>query len=303
MTEIHLCFANHAGPGKNSLIDLVDWLWAALDAAGIRMSTSDTEFRDDVPNIVFELDNHTLRSKLDRHGGRVRLICFVTEVIADGTFDDGPGFWDGRSRYASFMSLADRYAGFITTVPSNVAALRKIAPATFFELGYAEKLVRLQPVETWKYPYSFCGNMNDHRAKFFERVARQLPVYVPGGPYKRHSSCAISDDDYLRTMSLTAVNIGLKLHPSWPLPSPTRLARAAHFGTGCVYEKTAETTRQSRLFPTFESADDFLARFSEVDPAAIRREALERLAVMKAEIPIDREIRRNIDECPVIAGR
>ena len=44
--------------------------------------------------------------------------------------------------------------------------------------------------------------------------------------------------------------------------------------------------------------EDFLRRFTELDREKIAAEALERLSLYRAELPMKREAERNIAECP-----
>lgn len=116
-----------------------------------------------------------------------------------------------------------------------------------------------------------------------------------------HTAIQISTDEYLDLIKTTAVNLCLKQNPSWPIPSQTRLARIGHYAVGCAIEKTALSTRQSRLFPTFDDMDDFIAKYADLDYAKISQEALDRASRYRRELPLKLEIERNLSECPALS--
>lgn len=303
MREIHINTANHGGRAA-TLADLIDWLWAGCEELGYKLSTSDRLFRADVPNIIFEFQNSGFKPFLDAHRGKLDLICFVTEVIAGDKFDDAHGSWDGRRRYTDFLSIAEHYRGFITSVPSNVAALRQIAPATYFELGYTELLANPVAPSAWRHDFSFSGALTPHRRQFLEAVAGKVDLHTPGVDLAQNKAVALPPADYVDLIRYSAVHICLKQHPDWAMPPQTRLARIGHARVGCAAEATSMITRQSQLFPTFTSPADFLSRFGHLgrDRAAAYAQAQEITANYRARLPHKAEIERNFDECPALRG-
>jgi len=117
-----------------------------------------------------------------------------------------------------------------------------------------------------------------------------------------HTAYSIPIDDYLDTMRRTAINIGLKQHAGWKLPSPTKIGRALHYGTGCAIEETEQKTRQSSFVPTFRSVEDFCDKFAGLSRQKIYEDARARMNAYRDALPLKREIQRNLDECPPLAG-
>lgn len=303
MTGIHLCTANISGPiSSRTTVDLVDWLAAGFADVGIALSVDAKQFRGDTPNIVVEGFNAPFKPFLDQHRGKIKLICFVTEAIDGEAFDVAPGTMDGAERYRQFMSLADHYSGFLTTVPDNIPLLNKIAPTSYFEFGFTERLLRLSSPDQWKHDYCFSGSLTPYRRQMIEEISAVLPLHIPGGTSAGHTATAISVDDYLASVSTSAVNLGIKQHPTWKLPSGSRVARILHSGTGCVVERTEVTTRQSAFVPTFDSAGDLKARFWPVDRAKIHQETMDRLASYRTGLPLKAEVERNLAECPALTS-
>lgn len=302
MKQLHICTANLSEKGAKTLVDIIAWLVAGMAEFGTQVSISSKQMARDVTNVIFEYENSFYKPHLAPHGRDIKLVCWVTEVMEEGRFDDVHGIWDGAQRYRDFMSIIDHYSGFITTVPSNVEILRKIAPTTFFEFGFSERLLTLSSPDQWTHDYAFSGTMTPHRLEFLEKTSGRVSIHVPGGTEEAHTANVISNEEYIDTIRKTAINICLKQHPDWPLPSPTRLARIVHCGSGCALEETSVKTRQSSFFPTFRDVDDFLDKFGAVDRQKIYREAGERLAAYRRALPLRREIERNLAECPVLLG-
>lgn len=295
MKEVHLCRPN---VGEN-VVDLVEWLGAGLNEVGFAMSMSATQFRAGIPNIIFEHHNDGFKTILDRSGSALKLICFVTEIIEGEKFNDSHGLWDGRERFKAFMSIADHYAGFITTVPTNVERLAHIAPATFFEFGYSDALEADSPDDGWLYDFSLLGHSTLHRRDFLSAVT---PWVERQGRPHMFAPTILPIDQYKDITARTAINICLKHHPEWPIPSPTRLARIAHLGVGCAVQRTKQETRQSLLFPRFDDAADFIEKFGGLSREQIRRDALERRSIYRKTLPLKTEIVRNLAECPALAS-
>lgn len=310
MREIHVCTYN-VKAYEALLVDLLDWLSEGLKELGIGLTRSDT-FRADTANIIFEFSNVLFHGYLNSPEGRgLKLICFVTEYILNGTEFDHyghapPGVNAGKLRFDSFMSIADHYAGFITTVPHNVPFLQRLAPTTFFEFGYIESLVQPSSVADCRYDVSFLGAITDYRRDFLTRLSDHVPVHVPGlelrlpGGWPPHTVQAVTTDQYVDTMRQTALNIGLKQHPRWRLPSPTKIARALHGGAMCAVEETEETTRQAALIPTFKDVPDFVEKFGRIDRTRMYERARETLEAYRATLPMRRELERNFAECPAL---
>jgi hypothetical protein len=298
MNELHICLANHHPGWRSTLVDHVDWIRAGFAEIGFNVTVSEDEFRTDIPNVIFENKNSSLKPFLDTHGRNIPLICYVTELIKGETFETG----DGAKRYGEFLSIAPHYRGFLTSFAANLAALRQIAPTSLFEFGYSQTLVSTEAPEAWEYDYSFCGSMTPYRRRFIAKVSGTIDVFLPGDDTTKHTAHVISPSDYVRTMSKTAINICLRQSTTWRAPSPTKLPRIVHCGTGAAVEATEIRTPLSKVFPTFSSVEDFLARFSVVDRALIAKEAAGRLAWLQKTLPLSREIRRNIDECPALAN-
>jgi len=296
--EIHLCLANHPG-GRASLVDIQDWLWAGLEECGIKLSASDRLFRGDVPNIIFENENQGYKEFLDAHRGEINLICFVTEVIVGDKFDDAHRPWDGAQRYRDFLSIADHYSGLITMVPTNVESLGRIAPTTFFEFGFTDLLASPRAPEDWRYDYSFFGPMTPYRRQMLDRLGAFVKIDIPGLAGDG-STVALPADQYIDLISRTAINVVLKQHEAWQLPSLTRLARIGHASVGCAAEQTPIETKQSRLFPKFASVADFVEKFGRADRQRIADEARAVTAEYRATLPHRRELERNLDECPAL---
>src|SRR3954464_9213047 len=120
MRDVHVCTYNVMG-NNPMLADLMEWLAAGLDEFGIGLTHS-TSFRADAPNIIFEHKNSIYKDFLASPRGKdLTIVCFVTEYILNGIEFDHyghvpPGVNAGQDRLADFMAIADRYAGFITTV-------------------------------------------------------------------------------------------------------------------------------------------------------------------------------------------
>jgi hypothetical protein len=307
MKRLHISLVNHAPTWRKTLVDLVDWVVTGFTENGFEVTVADADFVPGVPNLIFEnnLGHKAFMNYFARGQRRFPFISFVTEVIVGDKFDDWSGSWDGAARYRDFLELAQHVDGFLTTVPANVEPLRQLAPASFFEFGFSERLASAVPPEQWEFDYSFAGALTAHRAAFLSDISgRGLRVTMPAGMAGRvkHTAAVAPNDAYLRTIQYAAVNLCLKQHAGWRLPSPTRLGRIGHAMTGCALEQTAEVTRQSALFPTFSGVDDFVAKFGAVDRARIRREAVDRLDSYRRTLPLKAEIARNIDECPVLGG-
>lgn len=304
MRAVHLNLANNAIIGQKVTVDIVAWLRVGLQEVGVTLTVSDREFRADTPNIIIENQNGVFKKFLDEHRSRVNLICIVTEVLTGEAFNQAG--WDGpeNRRYNEMMSLAEHYSGFITTVESNVERLRKIAPTTFFEFGFTDLLYEPSPPERWARPFSFTGLLNPHRVEFIAEAQRRgFPLYVPGGTEHAglsHTALQHTNDDYFDLIKTTAINVSLKQNSDWPIPSPTKLARIGHYAVGCAIEKTEISTRQSRLFPSFDGMDDFVAKYADFTYAQISQEALDRASRYRRELPLKREIERNLSECPAL---
>jgi hypothetical protein len=298
--EVHVCLANHSDEGRLTLIDHLQWLWAALDEIGVKMTVSDTSLRGDVPNVIFEQYNADFREVLDAHGDRIRLICYVTELIVGDKFDMRR---EGVERYQSFLALAGRYAGLLTSFPSNLDVLRRIAPATHFEFGFSERLLLPSNHDEWQHDYSFCGALSPYRREILKELGKSIPVFVPGsgidGP--PHTAITISEDEYAEVVKKTAINIGLKHYPEWKAPSPTKIPRILHACTGAAIEETPIKLAPASLCPTFSSAEDFLNKFAPLDRRKVFEEARERLARYRVELPLKREFERNLAECPALS--
>ncbi|MFM7319783.1 MAG: hypothetical protein ACKO5E_22780 [bacterium] len=308
MKRLHVSLFNQTPLGRKTLIDLLDWVEAGFTENGFKVTISDEDFIAGVPNLIFE-NNHRQQAFFDKFGPNGKpfpLIIFVTEVIHKNKFDDWSGNWNGNERFRDFLPMMQIADGFLTTVPGNVKPLRKVAPASFFEFGYSEKLVSAVPPDQWQYDYSFAGALTPHRTKFLNEItARGLHVTSPAkGPVDADHTAAVSTNDlYLDSIRHSAINICLKQHPDWPLPSGTRLARIAHSITGCALEQTATVTKQSALFPTFTGVDDFLNRFGTIDRQKIHREAVDRLNLYRETLPLKAEVARNIDEVPALTPK
>jgi Tfp pilus assembly protein PilF len=295
--EVHFCFGNHSSLGHKTLADLFRFLEAGFIEHGFKVTTCRENFRSDVPNIILENRNGVFKPFLDRNAGKLKVICVVTEILKADRFDDAQGGWNGAARFQHFLSIANHYAGFLTTVPSNVNLLRTIAPTTFFEFGYSDRLLSSSDWQAWAHDYSWSGAMTPHRRKFLGDVTARIDVKTPGDA-RMHTAELLSVDDYVDLVRHTAINICLKRHPAWEYPSGARLARILHAGVGGAVETTSAEIRLSRYFPKFSDSGEFLRRFAAVDRKRIAAEAQERLSLYRAELPMKREVERNIAECP-----
>lgn len=297
MRAVHLSRANRIG--KHVTADIFDWLRSGFEEAGYLVTESDNDLRVDTPNIILEHDNRGLKKVLDANRGKLRLVCFVTEIIGeDGAFIDPAG----KARYENFLSIADHYSGFITTVPSNLTKLQSIAPTTLFEFGFTEKLMKVGNPAEWRHWFSFTGSLTDFRQQFLRGAGDVLDIYVPGLPGMNHpgrTSWPLPADAYLRIVRETAINICLKQSADWPLPSPTRLARIGHFGVGCAMQRTEIQTRQSALFPQFDTVEELMIMGS-IPREEIARDAMDRLHLYRTTLPLNSEILRNLDECAAL---
>jgi hypothetical protein len=298
--QVHVCLANHSDEGRLTLIDHLHWLWAALDEIGVTMTVSDTSLRGDVPNIIFEQNNADFREVLDEHGDRIRLICYVTELIVGDKFDMRTG---GAERYQSFLALAGRYAGLLTSFPSNLEILQRIAPTTHFEFGFSERLLSPSNYSEWRHDFSFCGALSPYRREVLKELGKTVSVFVPGGGIDGppHTAITITEDEYAAVVRQTAVNIGLKHYPEWKAPSPTKIPRILHACTGAAIEETPIKLAPTLLCPTFSSIEDFLDKFAYLDRRKVFEDARERLAQYRAELPLKREFERNLAECPALS--
>lgn len=298
MSELHICLANHHPGWRSTLVDHVDWIRAGFLQAGFQVSVSDDEFRTNIPNLIFENRNESLKPFLDAQGGNVPLVCYVTELINGVAFETG----NGANRYRQFLSIAPHYRGFLTSFVANLAPLRRIAPTSLFEFGYCQALVSTEDPKLWEHDYSFCGSMTPYRRRFIAEVSKTVEVFLPGDDATKHTAHVMSSSEYIQTMRRTAMNICLRQSTTWRAPSPTKLPRIIHSGTGAAVDRTEISTRISDTFPSFSSVAEFLARFATVDRARVAKEAHARMAWLRDTIPLSREIQRNIDECPALVS-
>jgi hypothetical protein len=308
MKRLHVSLFNHTPLGRKTLIDLIDWVEVGFTENGFKVTISDEDFVGGVPNLIFEnsFRQQDFFNTFGIDGKPFPLIIFVTEVIINNKFDDWSGNWNGSERYQEFRPMMNIADGFLTTVPGNVKPLRRVAPASFFEFGFSERLVSAVPPEQWQYDYSFAGALTPYRVSFLnEIINRGLNVISPatGQNSADHTAAVSANDDYHRSIRHTAINICLKQHATWHLPSPTRLGRIAHSMTGCALEQTPVVTKQSALFPTFSGYDDFVNRFGTIDRNQIHREAVDRLNLYRETLPLKAEVARNIDEVPALVPR
>lgn len=308
MKRLHISLFNHTPVARKTLIDALDWVETGFTENGFKVTISADDFIGGVPNLIFENNfrQDVFFNKFGLDSKPFPLIIFVTEIILNNKFDDWSGNWDGTERYREFLPMMKIADGFLTTVPGNVKPLSRIAPASFFEFGFSERLVSAVPPEQWHHDYGFAGALTPHRISFLTEITgRGLVVNSPAtDPVLADHTAAISTTEgYLKLFRQTAINLCLKQHPDWPLPSCTRLGRIAHSLTGCALEQTPVVTKQSALFSTFSGIDDFMNRYKTIDRKQIHREAVDRLKLYRETLPLKAEVARNIDEVPALVPR
>lgn len=239
MKRLHVSLFNHTPVGRKTLIDILDWVETGFTDNGFKVTISDDEFVGGVPNLIFEnsFRQKAFSDKFGIDGKPFPLIIFVTEVIINNKFDDRSGNWNCTERYREFLPMMKIADGFLTTVPDNVKTLSRIAPASFFEFGFSERLVSTVSPEQWYHDYGFAGALTPHRITFLTEIThRGLEVnsLATEPILADHTAAIATTEGYLKLLRHTAINLCLKQHSDWPLPSCTRLGRIAHSLTGCA---------------------------------------------------------------------
>ncbi len=307
--RLNIFTGNHDPDRRRTLLDLVSWLAEGFREVGADVTVSAEQMTFDRANIIFENSHphftdvfRSASAECRKATGRAMVfVLYITEIFDGVGFDDG-GNGTGRERYTNFLAGADLFSGFLTTVPSNLDFLRRIAPASFFEFGYCRALDlsahRRNPPE---HVISFSGGITPYRSAFLQAARDSgFKIYVPGRNV--HTASAQTDVEYQTLVSSTAVNLCLRQHEDWPLPSAPRLARILHAATGAAVDSPPTTTELSRLFETFNGIDEFRVRYARLDVPEIMAGADDRLATYRARLPLAQEIMRNIEECPALAA-
>lgn len=231
----------------SGLVDLVTFMAAGLIENRITV-THGPEIPDDAAVVCFEgtyLDEATTR----RIRSRAPLGCFVTEIIGDGKFYDGMGYWDGSIRWQKFLEQAGTFDFIWTPVPQDVEILGRYAPARFIEFGYSSIIQVPDDVEP-DIDFSFFGKRNAYRDKILNDMARHFRVVAPDNMVE----VSVRDQIGRRTK----FNIVLKQSPDWPLPSATRLASLLHLERAIVRDRASYETQQSRMVPMLAEGQDFI---------------------------------------------
>lgn len=285
---IHICLGNHAGPGRESLYDLVEWLVTGLTDLKHKVTVGDA-VAPHALNLLFEHFRDEDERIIAQRDFKFGLIA--TEIPTGNTFnwrDEAP--WPERRR--SFEKIAP-YAQFIwSTVEEPVDRYRRFAPCEYLELGFSEQLV--DPVFAKTAPtadFCFYGLSTPYRAAVIAELERHCNILLPKQFLK-----APEINSFIASAK---IGICFKQSPNWPIPSQTRVGRLLHARRGIAAEFTPWPTRAGNLVTMAGEKGDFAQYCLECLRAPWKARAEQAYERFKATMPM-KEIMERLLDCTLL---
>jgi hypothetical protein len=298
--RFHFCSCSCAGsgacgcpdPSQSTLLDMFAWLRAGLEELGHAVTFGRSPDSAAL-NLFWEGFTPAAGAALAASG-----LCYGIIVTE---FMDGAGFNKGtprsaspdrrdevyRGRWLGFRAAAGCARFFWSMVESNVPALRLLAPASFVELGYSDRLVPASCEEP-TVDFSFTGILTPHRQSVLEALEKRAAVVWHGTPIP------LGERD--RLFRSTRINLSINKTADWEMPSGTRVGLALLCKRGIALDRTPQSTRLSRLVTSRPKGVDFVDFALDMLRGNWREGAEAAFERYRAELPMKAIMERALDE-------
>ena len=226
---------------------MIDWLWAGLSELGHKVTIAEDKVYPQAINLFWENFFPGMGEKIKKMG---IVYGIVATEIPDGKSFNGRSDGSWPMRWKGFPEAASGASFIWTMVESTVPFYSQFAPTAFVELGFSELLVPAVRREEPDIDFSFFGLKTPYREKIINELEKKAKVKCPK---KFLSAPQVAD-----LISRTKVGLSFKQSESWPIPSPTRLARHLIAKRGLVTEYTEVVTKQAELVSVVPKEGDFV---------------------------------------------
>jgi hypothetical protein len=291
MAWFHFCTANHNQSGRDSLHDMADWFVAGLTDLGHKVSFSDRYMEYGAINLLWECFEEEFCDAISDSNALFGIIA--TEI------PDGVGFnWrhDGQwlGRFDRFLRVAN-YASFIWTMTeASVPFYSKIAPTSYLEMGFSERLIPSYIDQEPTVDFCFFGAPTEYREAAIAKIRKHAAVEWPNR--------MLPSEEVGRLIGRSKVGLSFKQSENWPVPSPTRLGRLMMAKRGVACEHVTVPTRQGQIAGICPRDADFVDYVLAFLKSDWRQKAEEVFEQYRSEMPM-RDIMGSVIEKTVPVGK
>jgi hypothetical protein len=281
----HFFVGNHGNTGRGTLVDMMPWLTGGLAQAGHKVTIGET-IAPNAMNVIFENFGDADVQVLEDYSFKFGVVA--TEIPVVGTFNgryEEP--WLTRRR--SFDKIVQRAQFIWSFVEEPVEAYAQWAPAGYLELGFLESIVDPVFSREPEFDFGFYGlHWSPYRCQVLERLRKHFSIATP-----TDFLIGSALNNFIATFR---VGICLKHTPSWPIPSPGRVARLLHAKRGIAAEYVPAPTRASALAPMAEKDQDFAEFCLECISGPWKSRADEAFERYRDTMPMKEIMERLLDE-------